>query len=158
MAEGTVFPRAPSRSDLQDGPSSHFPNPRVMRTLKRLVLEKKYLLLVGYKFNIPDPNATVNKPPPGCIVIYRAAFSYGLRFPLHKVIVEILNKYELAPSQVMPTSWHNVCSFIATCELHGLSCTCLALGLVHTMQKAPRETRDTGWYSFNNSKGFMTTI
>jgi len=158
MDEGTVFLGAPSRSDLQDRPSTHFPNPRVMCTLKRPVLEKKYLLPTGYKFIIPDPNATVNKPARGCIAIYRATFSYGLRFPLYKVIVDMLNKYKLAPLQVVPTFWHNVCSFIATCELRGISCTCHALGLVHTIQKAPSETRDTGWYSLNNRKSFITAI
>jgi len=33
-----------------------------------------------------------------------SAFSYGLQFPLHKVIVEILNKNKLAYTQVVPTS------------------------------------------------------
>lgn len=74
------------------------------------------------------------------------------------VIVEILNKYELAPAQVVPTSWHNVCSFIATCELRGLSYIGWAFGLIYTVQKAPCETGDTGWYSFNNVKGFMMAI
>jgi len=30
--------------------------------------------------------------------------------------------------------------------------------LVHTVQKAPSETRETGWYNFNKWKGFMTAI
>jgi len=33
-----------------------------------------------------------------------------------------------------------------------------AFGLVHTIHKAPSETGDTGWYSFNNRKGFITAI
>ena len=100
----TVFPGAPEHSDPQDAPSTHFPNPRVLLILKRPTLEEKYLLFLRYKFIIPDGDATVNKPPSKCIVIFRAAFSHGLRFPLHTVIMAILNKYELAPAQVMPTS------------------------------------------------------
>ena len=47
---------------------------------------------------MPEPDDTVNEPPAKCIAVYRAALDYGLRFPLHPVIKEILNKYELAPS------------------------------------------------------------
>ena len=75
----------------------------------------------------------VNRTSPGCTAIYRVAFSYNLRFPMHMVIVEILNKYELAPVQIVPTSSHNICSFIATYELRMLSCIGRAFGLVHTM-------------------------
>ena len=112
----------------------------------------------GYKFAIPDPHATVDRPPQGCIVVYWAALFYGLRFPLHRVVVEILNKYKFTLAQVMPTSWHNVYSFIATCELCRLSCTGRAFKLVHTIQNAPSEITDTGWCSFNNTKGFMMAI
>ena len=55
VAEGTVFPGAPSRSDPQDRPSTHLPNLRVMRTLKRPTLEDKYLLPAGYKLIILIP-------------------------------------------------------------------------------------------------------
>ena len=58
----------------------------------------------------------------------------------------------------MPTSWHNICFFIAICELRGLSCTSRVFGLVHAVLNATSETRETGWYSFNNRKGFMTAI
>ena len=129
IGKGTVFPGAPKCSNPQDGLSTHFPNPRVVGTLKRPTLEEKYLLLAGYRFIIPKAGATVNKPPLKCIAIYQAAFSYGLRFLLHPVIVEILSKYELVPTQIVPMSWHNVCSFIATCELHRLSCIGCVFGL-----------------------------
>jgi len=74
------------------------------------------------------------------------------------VIEEILNKCELAPTQVMPTSWHNVRSFIITFELRGLTCTTRAFTLVYTVQRAPKETGDLGWYCFNKRSGFMTNI
>jgi len=82
IVEGT---RSPSAPNLRDGPSIHFPNPKVARSLKRLAVEEKYLLPAGYKFVILNTNATVNKPPPDCIGMYRAALIYDLRFPLHEV-------------------------------------------------------------------------
>ncbi|KAJ8445039.1 hypothetical protein Cgig2_022559 [Carnegiea gigantea] len=40
VAEGSEFPGAPTHSDLQDGLGSHFPDPKVVTTLKRSALEK----------------------------------------------------------------------------------------------------------------------
>lgn len=53
---------------------------------------------------MPEPDDTVNEPPANSIVVYRAALDYGLRFPLHPAIKDILNRYELAPAQIVPTS------------------------------------------------------
>ena len=86
------------------------------------------------------------------------AFSYDIRFPLHSVIMEIPNKYELAPAQIVPMSWHNICSVIVTYNLCRLTCTSRTFGQVHMIQRAPSETGDFGWYYFNNKKGCMMTI
>ncbi|KAJ8441091.1 hypothetical protein Cgig2_000352 [Carnegiea gigantea] len=158
VVEGPEFPRAPARSDPQDGPGSHFPNPKVVPTLKRTALEKQYLVPAGYTFVIPEVDATVNESPAKCIAFYRAALNHGLRFPLQPVIEEILNKYEMAPAQVMPTSWHNICSFIMICDLRGLTCTACAFSLTHTVQKVPKETGHLGWYCFNNRPSFLMAI
>jgi len=100
------------------------------------------MLPVEYKFLIPYPDITVNKLSLKCIAIYRAAFSYSVRFPLHPVIMEILNKYELALAQIVPISWHNICFFIAMCELCRLTYTGLAFEQVYAVQRAPSETGD----------------
>jgi len=128
------IPRAPTCSDPQDGPGSHFPNPKVVTKLKRLALEKYYLLPAKYSFVIPEPDATMNELPAECVAVYWAALNHCLRFPLHYVIREILNKYGLAPAQIVPTSWHYISSFIVTCELRSLTCSGQAFGLVHTKQ------------------------
>ncbi|KAJ8444462.1 hypothetical protein Cgig2_024026 [Carnegiea gigantea] len=66
IAERTVFPGAPTRTDLQDRPSTHFPNPKVVGTLKRPPLEERYLLPARCKFIIPDADASMNKLPSKC--------------------------------------------------------------------------------------------
>ena len=63
--------------NIQDRPSTHFPNPKVVSTLKGPALEKKYRFLAGYKFIIPNIDVTVNKSPSKCIAIYQATFSDG---------------------------------------------------------------------------------
>ncbi|KAJ8431187.1 hypothetical protein Cgig2_010219 [Carnegiea gigantea] len=139
VAEGLEFPGAPIPSDLT-------------------ALEKQYLLSAGYTFIIPKADATVNELPAKCIAVYYVALNYGLRFPLHLVIEEILNKYKLVPVQVVPTSWHNICFFIATCKLRGLTYSARAFSLVHAIQRAPKETEELGCYYFNNRPGFMTAV
>ncbi|KAJ8429876.1 LOW QUALITY PROTEIN: hypothetical protein Cgig2_006776 [Carnegiea gigantea] len=89
VVEGPEFPGVPARSNPQDDLGSHFPNPKVVATLKRMTLEKQYLLPAGYSFIIPEPDGTVNEPPTKCITTYRAALNYGLRFPLHAAPKEI---------------------------------------------------------------------
>ncbi|KAJ8429329.1 hypothetical protein Cgig2_026559 [Carnegiea gigantea] len=133
------------RANPQDGPGSHFPHPKVVTKLKRSSLAKQYLFPTEYSFVISEAEATVNKPIAKCIAVYRVTLNYGPHFPLHPVIREILNMHELAPAQVVPTSWHNIYSFIATCELCGLTCSARTFDLIHTIQRAPKETGDLGW-------------
>ena len=42
---------------------------------------------------------------PGKICFYEAAFSCGLRFPVHPFIMELLDHFGIAPGQLMPNSW-----------------------------------------------------
>ena len=97
VAEGRQFSGAQPTQTPQDGPGSHFPDPLVVPTLMRMALEKQYLFPAGYTFVIPEVDATVIEPPVKYIAVYCAALNYGLRFPLHPVIEEIMNKYELVP-------------------------------------------------------------
>ena len=53
VAEGLVFPGAPSHSDPLDGLGTHFLILKVISSLKRTALKKKYLLSAGYSFVIP---------------------------------------------------------------------------------------------------------
>jgi len=50
VADEPKFPGASTRSDPQDGLGSHFPDPKVVPILKRTILEKQYLLPIGYTF------------------------------------------------------------------------------------------------------------
>ena len=49
---------------------------------------------------------------PGEICFYEAAFSYGLRFPVHPFIMELLDHFGIAPGQLMPNSWRIVVNCI----------------------------------------------
>ncbi|KAJ8432190.1 hypothetical protein Cgig2_013732 [Carnegiea gigantea] len=71
LNDAPLASRAPERSDIQDGPSTHFPNPKVVSSLKRSALEEKFVL--------SEVDVTMNKPPAKCIAMYQAAFTYGVR-------------------------------------------------------------------------------
>ena len=44
----------------------------------------------------------------GEICFYEAAFTYGLRLPVHPFIMELLGHFGIAPRQLMPNSWRIV--------------------------------------------------
>ena len=44
------------------------------------------------------------------VCFYVAAFSCGIRFPVHPFIMELLHYLNLAPGQLMPNSWRIVIS------------------------------------------------
>ena len=67
-------------------------------------------------------------------------------------------KFEVAVTQIIPTLFHNICSFIVTCELCGVLYSAHMFAQVHTIQKAPDEAGQAGWYFFNNKKGYMSAI
>ena len=48
----------------------------------------------------------------GEICFYEAAFSCGLRFPVHPFIVELLDHFGIAPRQLMPNSWRIVVNYM----------------------------------------------
>ena len=47
---------------------------------------------------------------PGEVCFYESAFVCGLRFPVHPFLMELLNRFGIAPGQLMPNSWRIVVS------------------------------------------------
>ena len=47
---------------------------------------------------------------PGEVCFYKFAFVYGLRFPVHPFLVELLDRFGIAHEQLMPNSWRIVVS------------------------------------------------
>ena len=45
---------------------------------------------------------------PGEVCFYEAAFTCGLRFPVHLFMMELLDHFGIAPGQLMPNSWRIV--------------------------------------------------
>ena len=47
---------------------------------------------------------------PGEVCFYEAAFQSRLRFPIHPFIMDLLDRFGIAPGQLMPNSWRIVVS------------------------------------------------
>ena len=45
---------------------------------------------------------------PGEVCFYEAAFTSGLRLPIHPLVMELLGYFGIAPGQLMPNSWRIV--------------------------------------------------
>ena len=49
---------------------------------------------------------------PGEVCFYKATFLCGLRFPVHPFLMELLDRFGIAPEQLMPNSWRIVVSYM----------------------------------------------
>ena len=64
----------------------------------------------GTKARLPRKGEKACAFAHGEVCFYEAAFSCGLRFPIHQFIMELLHYLNLAPGQLMPNSWRIVIS------------------------------------------------
>ena len=46
----------------------------------------------------------------GEVCFYEADFLYGLRFPVHLFIMQLLNKFQIAPGQLISNAWSTIIS------------------------------------------------
>ena len=48
---------------------------------------------------------------PGWVALYEFSFREEMKFPIPKLVRDILNHYEIAPSQLMPNMWRILLAF-----------------------------------------------
>ena len=126
----------PARSDPEDGPGTHYIDPSFRNELRKVInFEVKYSFRRNYRVIVPSPTDTIDNPPPGCVAVYLEALELGLRFPLPKIVMDILRTYEIAIAQLVPNAWASILSFAATCKLKHLECTALAFTYTHIIQR-----------------------
>ena len=79
---------------------------------KVINFEVKFSFRRNYRVIVPSPTDTVDNPPPGCVAVYLEALELGLRFPLPKIIMDILRTYDISIAQLVPNAWASILSFV----------------------------------------------
>ena len=46
------------------------------------------------------------------VCFYESAFVYGLRFPIHPFLIELLDHFGITPRQLMPNSWRIIANYM----------------------------------------------
>ena len=95
-----------------------------------------------YQFVIPGPNDTIMDAPENMIGVYKDALDHGLRFPMHPFAKAVLKAYKIGVSQLMPTAWLNINTFIAVCELKGFTPDIRAFMALHFLYRAHNSTNN----------------
>ena len=111
-----------SSGDLEGGDTAVFA-PRVVRAFHALEevcgLDDETVGKFKDRFQFPE-RVRVHRPTnedrachffPGEICFYEAAFTCGLRLPVHPFIMELLGFFGIAPGQLMPNSWRIVVNY-----------------------------------------------
>ena len=82
----------------------------------------------------------------GEVCFYEAAFTCGLRFPVHPFIMELLDHLHIAPRQLMPNSWRIIISYIViwTTIVDGDMITLNEFTYLYLL----KESKEFGYYEF----------
>ncbi|XP_050260106.1 uncharacterized protein LOC126705254 [Quercus robur] len=138
--------------------SSHSPVPATARrfhalkencSLKVEVFSKfkdRFQFPEGTKARLPRKGEKACAFAHGEVCFYEAAFSCGLRFPVHPFIMELLYHFNLAPGQIMPNSWRIVisCMVIWTTIADGDMISVNEFVYLYRL----KESREFGYYEF----------
>ena len=100
----------------------------------------------GTRARLPRKDERAYEFAHGEICFYEAAFSCGLRFPVHPFIMKLLHYLNLALGQLMPNSWRIVisCIIIWTTIVDGNMLT--VNEFVHLCRL--KESKEFGYYEF----------
>ena len=82
----------------------------------------------------------------GEVCFYEAAFSCGLRFPVHPFIMKLLHYLNLAPGQLMPNSWRIIISYMVIWMTIADGDMLTVNEFVHLYRL--KESKEFGYYKF----------
>ncbi|VFQ64405.1 unnamed protein product [Cuscuta campestris] len=81
--------------------------------------------MVGPSIEVMRPTSTQTAldAPSGFFTVHLASLKKGLRFPLHPLLIELLNVVDLLPCQLVPNSHRYIASYLVRCKVVGVKPT-----------------------------------
>ena len=64
-----------------------------------------YRITLSVEIRVPTTHERVDWVVHGWVAVYELMLKDGMRFPIPKLIRDVFNHYEIAPSQLMPNTW-----------------------------------------------------
>ena len=86
-------------------------------------------------YDLPPAKAHISR-------VHEVFLKSGMRFSLPDVILEILNEYRIAPSQLVPNSWRILVAFFLGCKSMAVDPYSRVFKLFYTLKM------NEGWYFF----------
>ena len=145
--KGSDFLKSAVRHAVNVGPSKVGPS-------YEFIFDERYRPLPGVRIWSPDVLTFYAASVPGMVCFFEVAFDNGLRFPLHPFIKEVLQHFNICPSQLAPYGWGILVSLLAFFRDKGLGVPNVAL-LLHLF--SPTATTE-GFIYFSRRSGAPLVI
>ena len=145
--KGSDFLKSAVRHAVNVGPSKVGPS-------YESIFSERYRPLPGVRIWSPNVLTFYAASVPGMVCFFEVAFDNGLRFPLHPFIKEVLQHFNICPSQLAPNGWGILVGLLAFFRDKGLGVPNVAL-LLHLFN--PTATTE-GFIYFPRSPGAPPVI
>ena len=145
--KGSDFLKSAVRHAVNVGPSKVGPS-------YELIFAERYWPLPGVRIWSSDVLTFYAASVPGIICFFEVAFDNGLRFPLHPFIKEVLQHFNICPSQLAPNGWGILVGLLAFFRDRGFGVPNVAL-LLHIFN--PTATTE-GFIYFSRCPGAPPVI
>jgi hypothetical protein len=99
--------------------------------------------------------STVSLPKADEVVVFKSFMKAGLRFPLHKMLVEVLNTFEIYLHQLTPKALIKVGVFISPMRSQGLERDAKCFCNIHELSY---QTKAIGKEQYHNNFGCYSFV
>jgi hypothetical protein len=130
----TLIPKKPSHLDFEKSAVSEADVPMMMKLGYFGEAEKKLIGFAGEE--------TTPKPKDDEVVVFKSFFRAGLRFPLHEMIGEVLDNYEIYLHQLTPNAIVRLSIFIWALRSQGMDPNAEAFCRVHELHYQTKARED----------------
>jgi hypothetical protein len=151
----TLIPTKPSHLDFEKSTVSEADVPMMMKLGYFGEAEKKLIRFAGEE--------TTPKPKDDEVVVFKSFFKAGLQFPLHEMIGEVLDNYEIYLHQLTPNAIVRLSIFIWTLRSQGMDPNAEAFCRVHELHYQTKAKEDGvheifGCYNFTYRKDTKASV